>query len=158
MDLLRKETGATYGISKLEEALLIEPTRSDTLWCLGNALTSYAFLIPDQDEAKEFFVKATGCFQQAVDEEPENELYRKSLEVTAKAPELHMEIHRAQQGMGGAPAFGSSTSTTSSKVEKKGSNDLKYDIFGWVILVVGVVAWVGFAKSHMPPPPTTPPR
>ncbi|KAL9457964.1 hypothetical protein AB3S75_006918 [Citrus x aurantiifolia] len=147
-------------ISKLEEALVVSPNRHDTLWCLGNAHTSHAFLTPDQDEAKEYFNKATLYFQQAVDEEPSNELYQKSLEVAAKAPELHMEIHKhglGQQTMG-ASTGPSSTSSGAKTSKKKKSSDLKYDIFGWVILAVGIVAWVGFAKSHMPPPPPTPPR
>lgn len=47
---------------------MVSPNRHDTLWCLGNAHTSHAFLTPDQDEAKEYFNKATLYFQQAVDE------------------------------------------------------------------------------------------
>ncbi|KAL5581375.1 hypothetical protein UlMin_013817 [Ulmus minor] len=140
-------------ISKLEEALAINAKKHDTLWCLGNAHTSFAFLTPDQGEAKEYFEKATVYFQQAAEEDPENELYRKSLEVAAKAPELHAEIHRqglAQQTMGAA---GPSSSSGAKGTKKKKSSDLKYDIFGWVILAVGIVAWVGFAKSNVPPPP-----
>ncbi|KAK9934382.1 hypothetical protein M0R45_021528 [Rubus argutus] len=110
-------------ISKLEEALVINPTKHEALW--------------------------------AAEEEPGNELYQKSIEVTAKAPELHMEIHKqgmAQQTLGGGPA--ASSSGKSSKAKR--SSDLKYDICGWIILAVGIVAWVGLAKSNMPPPP--PPR
>jgi hypothetical protein len=47
---------------------LVNPKKHDTLWCLGNALTSNAFLTPDQDEAKEYFEKSAVYYQQAVDE------------------------------------------------------------------------------------------
>nr|GMC48663.1 mitochondrial import receptor subunit TOM20 [Ipomoea batatas] len=110
-------------ISKLEEALDINPQKHDAIWCLGNAHTSHAFLTPDQDEAKVHFDKATECFERAVEADPANDLYRKSLEVAAKT------------------------------AKNKKSSDLKYDIFGWIILAVGIVAWVGFAKSQVPPPP-----
>ncbi|CAH9112339.1 unnamed protein product [Cuscuta epithymum] len=139
-------------ISKLDEAIFINPQKHDALWCLGNAHTSHAFLTPDQEEAKVYFDKATQCFERAVDADPGNDLYRKSLEVAAKAPELHTEIHKhgsMQHAMGAGP----SASTTTKSSKKKKSSDLKYDIFGWVILAVGIVTWVGFAKSQVPPPP-----
>ncbi|KAI7736168.1 hypothetical protein M8C21_015645 [Ambrosia artemisiifolia] len=146
-------------ISKLDEALSIDPKKHDALWCMGNAQTSYAFLTPDKDEAKGYFDSAYTFFLQAVEEDPGNELYQKSLEVATKAPELHSEVHKqgfGQQAMGaGAGGGGPSTSSASSvkgpKAQK--SSDLKYDIFGWVILAVSIVAWVGFAKSSAPSPP-----
>ncbi|KAG6438405.1 hypothetical protein SASPL_103347 [Salvia splendens] len=179
---------AFYAIDKLERALVIDPSKHDALWCLGNAYTSSAFLIPELEEARVYFDKATQYFEQAFELEPTNELYKKSLEVTSKAPELHVEIHKnglGQQAMAGAPASSSASTkllldflsvanqnlvrdsnphfTTESlcymqqqSTKTSKSSDLKYDIFGWVILAVGIVAWVGFAKSNMPPPP--PPR
>ncbi|KAJ0450696.1 putative plant specific mitochondrial import receptor subunit TOM20 [Helianthus annuus] len=71
-------------ISKLDEALAIDPKKHDALWCMGNAQTSYAFLTPDKDEAKGYFDSAYDFFEQAVNEDPENELYRKSFEVATK--------------------------------------------------------------------------
>ncbi|KAE8021327.1 hypothetical protein FH972_007228 [Carpinus fangiana] len=136
-------------VSKLEEALLVNPKKHDTLWCLGNAYTSHAFLNPDEDEAKEHFDKAALYFQQALDEDPGNDLYRKSLEVAAKVIFCFSILGNVLRLY---VVF--NHGSTSSK--KKKSSDLKYDILGWIILAVGIVAWVGFAKSQVPPPP--PPR
>ncbi|GLT48032.1 hypothetical protein SLA2020_216750 [Shorea laevis] len=137
------------GISKLEEALAINPLKHEALWSLGNANTSYAFLTPDHTEAEVYFDKATEYFQRAANEDPGNELYSKSLELTSKVPELHKEIH----GSGRIEREASASSSANGFKKKKKGSDLKYDIFGWVILAVGIVAWIGMAKSHIPPPP-----
>lgn len=55
-------------ITKLEEALLIDPKKDEAIWCIGNAYTSSAFLTPDETEAKYNFDLAAQFFQQAVDE------------------------------------------------------------------------------------------
>lgn len=55
-------------VSKLEEALTINPKKHDAMWCLANAFTTKAFMIPDMEEAKPFFHQAAEYFQQAVEE------------------------------------------------------------------------------------------
>ncbi|XP_042373952.1 mitochondrial import receptor subunit TOM20-like isoform X1 [Zingiber officinale] len=135
-------------ISKLQEALVLNPSKHDTFWCMGNAHTSHGFYTPDQLAAAVCFEKAAQCFREAVQLDPGNELYLKSLELSAKAPELHKEL---QKQMASQPASQGTTSASTTKTPKKDS-DLKYDILGWVILAVGIVVWVGMAKSIPPPP------
>ncbi|CAL9216425.1 unnamed protein product [Arabidopsis halleri] len=142
-------------ISKLEEALTLNPGKHQALWCLGNAYTSHAFLVPDVDEARGHFDKAAEYFQRAENEDPGNEVYLKSLEVTTKAPELHMEIHKhgmGQQILGGGGGPSASANVSSGKKKRK-NNDFTYDVCGWIILACGIVAWIGMAKSLGPPPP-----
>ncbi|KAI3698540.1 hypothetical protein L2E82_42166 [Cichorium intybus] len=139
-------------VSKLDEALVINPVKHEALWCLGNAHTTNGFLTPDHDEAQIQFNRASECFQKAVDECPGNEHYLQSLANSSKASDLHNEIHKqgmfnqSQQSLGG----GSTASSNPKSSTKKKSSDLKYDIFGWVILAVGIVAWIGMAKSNVP--------
>ncbi|KMZ73276.1 Mitochondrial import receptor subunit TOM20 [Zostera marina] len=137
-------------VTRLEEALVINPKKHDALWCIGNAHTSHAFLSPDHDVAILYFAKATECYKRALEEDPGNDFYMKSLEMASKAPELHLEMQRQ---LSSQQASFPGASTSSAKAPKKGKNgDLKYDICGWLILAIGIVAWLGMAKSHVPPP------
>lgn len=55
-------------VTRLEEALVINPKKHDALWCIGNAHTSHAFLSPDHDVAILYFAKATECYKRALEE------------------------------------------------------------------------------------------
>ncbi|MBA0749039.1 hypothetical protein Gogos_003004 [Gossypium gossypioides] len=79
-------------IVKLEQALSINPRKHETLWCLGNAQTSLAFLTKTEDEARPYFKQAAKYFLQAVDEDPTNEVYLKSLEISSKVLWSHYFI------------------------------------------------------------------
>eukprot|EP00252_Welwitschia_mirabilis_P002682 TRINITY_DN1262_c0_g2_i1.p1 TRINITY_DN1262_c0_g2~~TRINITY_DN1262_c0_g2_i1.p1 ORF type:complete len:207 (-),score=57.02 TRINITY_DN1262_c0_g2_i1:214-834(-) len=142
-------------VSKLEEALKVNPNKHDALWCLGNAHTSHAFLTPDHEIAKGYFKKASEYFQEALKEDPTNNLYLRSLELAEKAPELHLEVHK--QMLSSETASGTSAGLRSKGPKKKKDSDLKYDVIGWIVLAVGIFAWVGMAKSHVPPPPPSHP-
>ena len=87
----------SQAVAKFKQALGIDPSRHDTLWCLGNAYTSQVrvlfqltfatlqvrsgtqqypsslahlqgFLTASSQRAKTFFDKASTCFQDAVDQ------------------------------------------------------------------------------------------
>ena len=55
-------------ITTIQEALLIEPKKHAAICCLGNAYTTFAFLTPEETEAKYNFDLASHFFQLAVDE------------------------------------------------------------------------------------------
>ncbi|KAL4577111.1 hypothetical protein LXL04_013214 [Taraxacum kok-saghyz] len=130
-------------ISKLDEALSIDPKKHDALWCMGNAQTSYGFLSPDKDAAKSYFDSAFTYFQKA---DPGNELYQKSFDVATKAPLLHEEL--LKQNLGQQAGAGSSTSSNARGLKTQMNSDMMYDICGWAILAVSIVVWVGFAKAN----------
>lgn len=135
--------------AKLEEALKINPKLANALWCLGNAHTSHGFLLPETDKANELFKKASKCFQQALEEEPNNELFKKAVEMSGKAPDLHQELQKqlSQQASIGST---SGRSAASKGPQKKNSSDLKYDILGWLVLALGVSLWVRTALQSQP--------
>nr|GEZ44606.1 hypothetical protein [Tanacetum cinerariifolium] len=72
------------GVSKLEEALTINPAKHEVIWCLGTAYTTNAFQVSNYDEAQDLFDAAFQCFQKAVEESPETKHYLQSLATFAE--------------------------------------------------------------------------
>lgn len=134
-------------IAKLQQALTIDPERTDAEWCLGNAYTSMGFLAADRKTALQHFNKAEEYFKHCKEKEPNNETYRKALEMCKKAPEYYDEIQTQLQQ---AQAAGAVTGGPSSK--KGGdSNEFWWDVAGWVTLGAIIVGVMMLSKSSTPP-------
>jgi tetratricopeptide (TPR) repeat protein len=104
-------------------------------------------------KANAYFKKAARCFRRALDEDPNNELYQKALEMTEKAPSLHQELQKELASQQVILGSGPSVASGSAPKRQKKEDDFKYDVLGWIVLGVAVIAWMGMAKSSMPPPP-----
>ena len=61
---------------------------------LGERVDVAGIFISGSREGLQSFDEAKTCFQRALNEEPANEIYRKALEMTDKAPGLHAELQR----------------------------------------------------------------
>ncbi|PON52530.1 Mitochondrial import receptor subunit, partial [Parasponia andersonii] len=137
----------TDAISKLEEALLVKPKKHDTICLLGKAHGFLALYTPDLDKATEYFVKATEYIQQAIDMEPENELYRESLRTVDLIHEVRYQFYGDGLGYPGIVAAGPSSSSGSKTAKMKKTGNLGHEIYGWIFAAACVFA-LGFAKSR----------
>ncbi|KAI3519292.1 hypothetical protein L1887_08321 [Cichorium endivia] len=99
-------------------------TKHEALWLLGSAYIDMASLIPDPDEAKVDFDKE--YFQKTVELCPGNERYLKSLRLNEHDRKWHATA-----------AYSNAKGDA-----KKKKSDLKYDIFGWFTLAVGLVVCI----------------
>lgn len=129
-------------VGKFEAALKINPKMHDALWCLGNALTSQGFLFKDQIKAEEFFDEAKSCFQRALNEEPTNDIYRKALEMTDKAPGLHAELQRQMDEQMQEDTERPPQSHAGSHAKKRVSSESWYDVGGWICFAGIALSWV----------------
>ena len=144
-------------VTKFNSALKIDARKHDALWCLGNALTSQGFLFAEAEKAGEYFDEAKRCFERAVAEEPENEIYKKALEMTEKAPSLHAELQnqlaaqqraqeaaqqyeRAHSGGGNGGNGGGGGSREGG--EQEDPDAFYYSMLGWGTFAVVTTSWL----------------
>uniref|UniRef100_A0A7S2YU29 Mitochondrial import receptor subunit TOM20 n=1 Tax=Chloropicon laureae TaxID=464258 RepID=A0A7S2YU29_9CHLO len=133
-------------IEKVESALEIDPRRHEALWCLGNAYTSQGFLHATVQKAQEYFDRAQDCFKKAVKEDPANEVYKKALEMNAKAPQLHAQIQKQLQAQ-------QEQVLAEQQKLAAASTDYLYDVAGWFILVGLGIGLAVLSKATSPPGP-----
>ncbi len=109
------------------------------------------FLSGDTGTANLYFDRAADCFKQSVQQEPNNDSYRRALEMSSKAPQLYVELQRqlaAATQAGGSPRAEARATSTSQqhKGGAAGISDFWYDMGGWVML--GVLAFGLVALSR----------
>lgn len=144
-------------VQKLEEALRIDPKKHNALWCLGNAYTSKGFLITgDSAKAQELFDKALDCFKKAEAEEPGNDIYRRAVEVTEKAPEIYEELQRQlaaevdEPGPSTGPRFPDGQRKAKNATNSETAADFWWNVAGWGMLLTLGLAWVLYLQRNTP--------
>jgi tetratricopeptide (TPR) repeat protein len=146
--------------AKLQMALKVNPKKHDALWCLGNVHTQQGFMVREASEANKYFDKANALFQRALDEEPNNPMYKHGLEMSTKAPglfqELHEELRAREAEITPASSGAASGPNVSARQKKKqADSDFKYDVIGWVVMIGIAVTWLGVAASRAAPTPAS---
>ncbi|KAG2488673.1 hypothetical protein HYH03_012834 [Edaphochlamys debaryana] len=137
-------------ITKLKQAISIDSDRADAYWCLGNAYTSLGFLCPDKAKANQRFQEASAAFKHCHDKEPDNETYKKALEMCDKAPDYYDEIQShmaAAGGPGGERDGGRGGAKGGPQIA-----EIWWDIGGWVLLGAAVVGALYLARASAPKP------
>ena len=134
-------------IEAFEKVLKLDPNRHEAMWCLGNALTSEGFLGVNRDEAIAKFEKASVFFDQAYRLAPQNEHYKKSMEMAPKAEQIYDQVHAGPEPMmmgGGGPM-----PPPASSIDQK-NDDFFYTCVGWGVLAASIITFAMFAPK--PPP------
>lgn len=132
-------------IAKLEQALTIDDKCTDAMWCLGNAYTSLGFLASDRKSALELFDKAEEFFKQCKENEPNNETYKKALDMCKKAPQYYDEIQTQIQQAQAAGVMSGGGSSGGKKAAE--SNEFWWDVAGWVTLGAIIMGVMVFSRS-----------
>ena len=138
-------------VEKFLMALEVNPKKHEALWCLGNAYTSQGFLYAEAKKAQEHFDQAAECFQKALAEDPTSEVYKKALEMTAKAPALHMELQRQLSQQSALQQISTANEAPTASASGKGAeggSDFYYDLAGWGILGLITVGWIFMSRSQ----------